>query len=358
MSGRLATPTSAAQEWRANWTLVLCGFVGFSFFSSLGIGMSMFMQPLTDEFGWSRTLVSAGTTVSAVTTAILSPFVGMLIDRFGSRRIALRGIVATASAISAFSLANGSPVQWLGLWAIFAVIAMSIKITVWTTAVANTFVSSQGLALGMTLSGTAAAQMIMPPLSNWLIADFGWRAAFFWIGAGWGGVTLLLCYLFLKDSCRGKSDEPFAAGSLPKEPAAGLSIPHAWRSIGLWQIAISTLVMMVLTMGLLVHQIAILTEAGVTRKDAAWLASMAGAAGIIGKLITGALLDRFRPNWVGGLTMGSTALAFALLGDGLESTALITIGMLVNGYSLGTKRNRCFQTTPVQGMSSPTLLAG
>ena len=53
----------------------------------------------------------------------------------------------------------------------------------------------------------------------------------------------------------------------------GLTIPEAWRSWAMWRIAISTFVMMALTMGLTLHQIAILTEAGVTRMEAAWLAS-------------------------------------------------------------------------------------
>jgi predicted MFS family arabinose efflux permease len=343
-----AAPTSAAQEWRAHWVLVLCGFVGFSFFSLLGVGISMFIQPLSEEFGWSRSLVAGGTSVSSATTAILSPFVGALIDRLGVRRIALPGIVATACAISAFSLANGSPTQWLLLWLVFAVISMSIKITVWTTAVANRFSAAQGLALGLTLSGTAAAQTIMPPLSNWLIDAYGWRAAFVWLGAGWGGVTLLLCWLFLDD---GRDDRTPALSRAAEvraavtAPAEGLSIAQAWRSLALWQIAISTLVMMVLTIGLMVHQIPILTEAGVSRSEAAWLASLAGIAGIFGKLVTGALLDRYRPNWVGGLTMAVTALAFALLVEGVRIPALIVVAMVVNGYSLGTKLQICSYLT-------------
>ncbi|WP_269430628.1 hypothetical protein [Novosphingobium malaysiense] len=39
----------------------------------------------------------------------------------------------------------------------------------------------------------------MPPLGNWLIATTGWRGAFFWLGVGWGTLTLLLCWLFLYD---------------------------------------------------------------------------------------------------------------------------------------------------------------
>ncbi len=329
----------AAEEWKSGWKLVLASCAGFSFFSIMAASMGIFIEPLGKEFGWSRTLLSSGITITSVVTAVLSPFFGILIDRFGSRRIAMPGLVATIVAVSAFSLANGSATQWLMLWAFYAVISISVKTTVWTAAVVRSFTAAQGLALGLTLSGTALAQAVIPPLANWLIAEFGWRMAYIWLGCGWGGVTLLLCSLFFFDA----HDRERAAAAKqnrqvrmrPEFP--GLSISEAWRDPALWRIALSTFIMMVLTIGLMIHQIPILTEAGVSRTNAAWLASMVGIAGIIGKLVTGVMLDRFRANWIGGLTLGTTALAFALLIEGVRTPALIVIATLVNGYSAGAK---------------------
>ena len=90
---------SAAGEWRAGWTLVLACFVGFSFFSIMTHSLGVFMEPLSREFGWSRTLISSGVTIASVTTALLSPFFGILIDRYGSRMVAMPGLVACALAI-------------------------------------------------------------------------------------------------------------------------------------------------------------------------------------------------------------------------------------------------------------------
>lgn len=333
---------TAGDEWRSGWTVVLATFVGFSYLSVMTGSLSMFMEPVGNEFGWSRTLVSAGFTIAAVVTALLSPLFGMAVDRWGSRRIALPGIVATSFCMAAFSTATGSPWQWYMLWLIYAVISISIKTTVWTAAVAGVFDKAQGLALGLTLCGTAAAQAILPPLANWLIADFGWRAAYVWLAFGWGGVALVTCWLFLYDAHDRKTAASAAAGEAAPDRAdkpdlPGLTVAEAWRDWALWRIAISTLVIMVLTIGLTIHQIPILTEAGVTRTEAALLASAAGLAGIAGKIVTGVLLDRFRANWVGGITLAATALAFALLIDGINSPALIVFAMLVNGYTQGTK---------------------
>lgn len=339
----IAVPLSAKDEWKRGGTLVMAAFVGFSFLSIMTGSLSMFMEPVGNEFGWSRTLTSAGFTIAAVFTALLSPFFGVMVDRYGSRRIALPGIIATICSIAAFSLANGSTAQWIGLWVFYAIISISVKTTVWTAAVAGMFTTAQGLALGITLCGTAAAQAILPPLANWLIDDFGWRMAYVWLGVGWGGVTFIVCWFFLFDAHDRRKKARAAQHSATKSSTAvrpdfpGLTVAEAWRSLALWRIVISTLVIMALTIGLTIHQIPILTEAGVTRTDAALLASLAGVAGIAGKLITGVLLDRYNANWIGGLTLAATALAFGLLIDGVNSPALIVFAMIVNGYTQGTK---------------------
>ena len=232
--------------------------------------------------------------------------------------------------------------QWYVLWVVYAVISITVKTTVWTSAVTGVFRAGQGLALGITFCGTAAAQAILPPLATWLIDTVGWRAAYVWLAFGWGGVTFIVCAAFLHDAHARRraavlADPAGDAAQAVRPAFSGLSIPEAWRSWTMWRIAISTFVMMALTLGLSLHQIAILTEAGVTRMQAAWLAGLAGIAGIAGKLITGVLLDRFSGNRVGGLTLGASTFAFLLLIDGIASPVLVVIAMLFNGYTQGAK---------------------
>ncbi len=107
--------------------------------------------------------------------------------------------------------------------------------------------------------------------------------------------------------------------------------------MALWRIAISTFVIMVVTIALVVHQIPILMEIGVDRTTAANYAGMAGLAGIAGKLVTGWLLDRYPARWVGGLTLAATAMTFILLLVPGRSMPIILAAMLINGYAAGTK---------------------
>lgn len=357
----MAEAESAVREWRGNWPLVLAASVGFSFFSVMLAAVGLFMGPLGSEFGWSKTVLSAGPSIATITTALLGPFFGMLVDRYGTRRLVLPGLIVTVGAISLFSRMTGAPWQWYALWFLFGFVSVSIKSTAWTAAVVGVFKTSRGLALGLVLAGTAVTSIIVPPLGNWLIESQGWRMAFVYLGAGWGGVTFLLCYMFFFDihDKKHESAEAAAAQAAHEASLPGLTRREGLTDSALWRLAISNFIVMLLTMGLSVHLFPILTEAGIARDHAAWLLSLTGISGVVGKLATGLMLDRFRPNWIGGVTLGICALAFALLIDGIRSPALIIFAMVVNGYAFGTKTQITgFMTANYAGMKSFGFLYG
>ena len=324
-------------EWKTYWPLVLAAAVGFSFHSVMTYSTGLFISPLGKEFGWSRTQVTAGLTVAAILTVPLSPFVGMLIDRWGARRLAVPGLVVTALSIASFGLANGSWFQWIGLWVAYALVAMSIKSTVWSFAVASAFAANRGLAFAFVLSGVAIAQTIAPPLTNFLIEQFGWRNAYFWLAAGWGAPAFVLVLAFQVDT-----RQP-ARPTLVRQPAGadaayqGLTLREALRDPALIRIGLATLITMMLGIGVIVHQVPILEDAGVPRRQAAYLASLAGLAGIFGKLATGWLMDRMHGARVGGVTLALSAIAFFLLLEPIRTPALIVVAVIVIGYATGAK---------------------
>lgn len=350
----VATPV-AQHEWRDGWKLVLAASFGFSFFSIMMAVTGLFMEPLGKEFGWSRTFLSSGPSIATIMTAILGPFFGVLIDRYGSRKLALPGIIATIASVCTFGLVNGEQWQWITLWFIFGLVSVTIKSTIWTAAVVGVFEKSRGLALGLTLSGTAVAQAVIPPLGNYLITEFGWRLAFVWLGLGWGGITFLLVWLFLFD-VHSRKAKMVAITNIEAEGAVdlkGLTVKQAVRDRALWQLAFSNFIVMTMTMGLTIHLFPILTEAGISREKAALLTAISGVAAIVGKLVTGYLLDRYRPNWVGGLTLAAAAGAFALLIDDISSPTLIVVALIINGYAAGTKTHITgFLTAGYSGMKN------
>lgn len=340
MTEGMTDNSGAKSEFRRHWPLIMAAATGFGFSAIVSVTTGMFMEPLGKEFGWGRAMQSSGASITAALTFLMSPLFGMLIDRFGTRSMALFGIVFAGIIISSFSLAKGSPTQWMMLWAVYAFAGVMIKSTVWTAAISSVFREGRGLALGLTLSGTAVAQIIFPPLTDWLINSYGWRGAWVGLGLGAGAVTFLVCLFFFFDGyAMAKTQKKVGEGTAkgPLLDAPGLSMPEAWRDTALWRIGISTFLMMLITIALNVHQFEILRATGITRTSAAYYSSIAGFAGIAGKLITGWLLDRYHVRWVGGLTLGSTMVAFALLLAPNLSPAVIIAAMVVNGYAAGTK---------------------
>lgn len=332
----------ARNEWKRHWTLVLAAGSAVSLTAVTTAIIGLFIEPWTTEFGWSRTLVSSGMIIGTITTPLLSPFVGAMIDRKGTRRIALPGIILLALSTALLGLLNGAVWMWFAIWTLHAVAALATAPTLWTAAVSSAFTAGRGLALGLTLSGSAFAQATAPVLTFYLIEAFGWRIALVSLATGWGGIAFVLCYFLLFDGyyasrkARYSDDTQPNSSSLLRD-APGLSVAEASRSPVLWKIGISTFLTFTVTMGIVVHQIPILRSIDVSRETAVYLASMAAIAGIFGKLVTGWLLDRFPARWVGGTTLAANVVTFVLLLLPDPTSNIIFSAMLINGYTIGTK---------------------
>lgn len=323
------------QEWRNGWPVAVASFIGFAYLGLISYSLSVFIEPLTSEFGWSRTFISSGFSASTMLSAIMAPFFGLALDRWGVRRLAIPGVALTALAIAGFGAITGAIWQWYALWLAYSVFSMATKQTTWVTAVSSAFSRGRGLALGIAMCGSALMQSTVAPLTVVLIDRFGWRLAYVALGLGWGAVTLLVCWLFLRDAKPRRDAGGGHAAAAP--PAEGMTLREAMRSRALWSIAISTLLIMGLTIGFSIHQVPILMGAGVSRSNAALLVSTVGLAGIAGKVLTGLMLDRFHANWVGGLTLAVTAVSFAVLVEEGLTSGIIFFAMLVNGYTQGAK---------------------
>lgn len=324
---------SQIDEWRSHWPPVLAAFLGLSFASALFQAIGLFIAPLQQEFGWTRTQVTAGASVAAIVMVPLAPIAGAWIDRWGARRVAIPGLIFTMLAIASLALANGASSQWLALWAAYGVVASTLNTTVWTCVVLDTFKAGRSLAMSAVLSGTTFAGAAAPPVTQWLTDSFGWQAAFVSLGFGWGGVALVLTLLCIPDRTtriRGTAAQENA--DLP-----GLSLREAARSAPLLRIGLATLIIMTLGSALVVHRVPILTEAGVSRATAAQVAALSGVMGVLGKLVMGWAMQRWDAGVVGGLSIGALGAALVLLLEPLRTSATIVVAMAMIGFAGGAK---------------------
>lgn len=324
---------SARGEWSRHWPLAIASMFGMSVYTVVSYSLGTFIDPLEKEFGWSRAQISSGLTIFTLTAVVGAPLMGALIDRLGTRRIAVWGLALYALALSSFSLANGSYAQWLFLWTIFALLALSIKSVVWTAAVSSVFINGRGMAIAVVLSGTAISQTLAPYSTSLLIDNFGWRMAYVLIGLGWGGFTLVLVLAFFFDAReRGKANTPnMPAAILP----GGLTLREALHDQRILRIATAEVFFSAIASGVMIHMVPILSDAGVDRSKAVEIAAIAGIAGITGKLLTGWLLDKVQSSAVPFLSFAVQAVGYFLLLNTFGSLPLLMMGVAVIGFTVG-----------------------
>jgi MFS family permease len=329
-----ALPRSAGEEWKAHWPMIASGMIGFSFYSMVTYSLGTFMAPLQQAFGWSRTQVSIGLTIFGLTATLAGPPMGMLLDRFGARRIALAGLILSGATFACLSFANGSHGQWIGLWLVFSLCSVLIKSTVWSAGASSVFAKSRGLALAAMLSGSAVGQTFAPLIANALIQSYGWRGAYIGIGIGWGGLAALLVALFFFDAHALGMRKTNLAGETVRLP--GLTIRGAFSSPPVIRIAIANLITPFVGAGVTVHLVPLIAESGAGTNTAVEIAATAGIAGIVGKFLSGWLLDRVQGSVVPVSSALMGALGYLLLLDLMHTRAELLLGTMCLGYSAGS----------------------
>ena len=322
------------EEWSRGWLLPLASAVGYSVAVSHVYGLSQFIEPLEQEFGWTRAQLSFGITLSSLAGALSGIFVGMTVDRWGARRVALPGIIGYCTVFALLGLLTTSLWSWYILWFLIGLAAASIQAGVWLAAVATRFDRSRGLAIALTISGGGLSSMTIPILANAGIANFGWRGAFLMLAGIMAIVAIPLVILFFRDAtdCRLRAGEKIRR-HVEKRPIAG--IVHAIRSWRFLRLCLMTFAMMGGIFAFLVHFVPMAREEGLGRGEAAVAASMIGVGSIVGRLFVGWLLDRFPAQLVGACVFViPIAVSAALLSVAVNPVGAVGLG-LVLGLSAG-----------------------
>jgi MFS family permease len=301
---------NAKAEWRTFWFLPLTAALGYATSVLHIYSLGPFMEPLAREFGWSRAQLSVGISVAAFSSGIFCIPIGILVDRVGPRRVGLIGVPAMSGVFALLSTTTGTTANWIGLWIVIAVGTLFVQATVWTSAVASRFEASRGLAFAITLSGASVAAAVYPVLATWLIGSYGWRTAFAAMGAGWAALVFPILVLFFRGAQDTIRKERAVA---PSKVLPGISVAEGLRSPALYKLLLASALFTFTAIGALVHFVPILTDRGATPLGAAGIASLIGIFSIVGRLGTGALLDRFAAHLIGATAFMLPVLAAVLL---------------------------------------------
>jgi MFS family permease len=308
--------------------VVLAAYFGtmVSFGSLLVFTFSVFVKPLGAAFGWSRESISGAFGVAAMSVAVCSPPLGHLLDRYGPRRVILPCMAIFGCAFASLGLLT--PHLW-HLYAVFLVMGAVGNGTTqmgYSRAVSTWFDSRRGLALALVMAGVGTGAMLLPPLAQWLIDHYGWRAAYFALGALVLALGIPLTALYVRE-------RPAEEGSRPEMPYEGRPVLDCLRGRTFWILVATLFLSSVSINGAIAHLSPLLTDRGVAAGAAALAASALGLASFGGRLMTGTLLDRFFGPRVGFCCLAASALGILLLSraagssQGIAGAALIGIGV-------------------------------
>jgi MFS family permease len=324
---------AVAAEWRAHWPLVMASSLGFTMIGVANFSLGPFMGPLEKAFGWSRSEITSGLTIYAVTCVICQPIVGRMIDRLGPRRIGLTGLALSGCALSLFATANGSLTGWLLLWLFYSLAAQFILTPVWSSAVASEFEAGRGLALAVTLSGSALSGMVVPIVSTLVIDTYGWRRAYPILGGG-AAAALLVVVWFLFYSRRDRLRRTHTDAVTVE---TGVSAREALRSPIFWKMAVAMFAIFSLMMAFSIHMLPILTNTGLSRDKAALIAGSYGLFAVVGKFSYGLLANRFPGQLVAAAMLVLPAVSCGLLMMPNPSVAMCLIAIALVGVSSGAQ---------------------
>lgn len=320
--GARSLDIAAAVRWRGNifygwWVVFASASIVFLTGGTFFYGFSALFNPIEDEFGWSRASVSFAYSLRSEVGGLAAPVVGFFVDRVGSRRLMMIGVVLVALGFMMLSQIQ----SLFHFYAAVVVIAFGMSATGGPTgmvAIAHWFRRKRGRALSFMTAG-AGTSGVMVLVLELLISNFGWRDAVLIMGV----VQLLVCFP-LAVTVRNK---PADMGLLPDNdpsvledgtaaPAVkveGLTVSQALRTRTFWFMSLAVMLTNVGMIAVIVHMIPYFTKSlGLSETLAAACVTAMTLLSLAGRFGFGALADMLDKRYVLAMSFGLCAAALLM----------------------------------------------
>jgi len=290
------------------------------------LAFSPFIPPIEQEFGWSRVQVSAAVTIVSWMIVLASPLQGILVDRFGPRRVVLTSIPLFALGLAAFYFQPPNLLVFYVLWALIPFLSIGLWPLGYLQAVTGWFDRKLGLALGCANAGIGVGSTIVPLITGALIAAYNWRVAFLGLAALIVLVSWPTVFYCVRE--RAKDESPKHKAAIK---AGSLSFAEATREPS-FLILLAAFFMLGLTAtSLVTQQVPLLRDAGWTQADATYVASIFGFALLFARVFVGFVIDHiFAPLVMMAVAIGGAiACVLYAIFPGTAILCAILLGLLL-----------------------------
>lgn len=319
-----STPSAIppAHGWRVALASAYCLVFGPS--AILVTGFGAFARPLAKEFGWAPAAIVAAVIVLALVIMVVSIVQGALIDRFGARRLILWSIPAFVVGLVAMAWLPSDIRLFYAAFFVVPFLAIGIWPVSYMKLTGSWFSRHLGLALGTANAGIGLGAIVVTPVAAWMIAQHGWRAAYL-VLAALALTTLPVAWAFVRGAPATENPATRTAESQPMP----------WRDRELVTIVLGYLLIGITGTGLLTNLLPMMVATGLSPTTAVLGMTLFGVTSLLGRFVSGLLLDRYPARRVILLFTAVSALGLIVFALGLTGWpilgAVIAFGLLSGG---------------------------
>jgi len=291
------------------WLLVAVAFVTMAVGVNARTTFSLLFPAILAEFHWDRGVTAGAFSFGFLVSALVTPFVGRLMDARGPRLVVEIGVVTMAAGLILASLVSQPWQLYLTLGALAGGGVNCLAYTGQSLYLPNWFVRRRGLALSIAFAGVGVGSITILPWQAWLIGTAGWRAACVSLGilllVLLGPLNLLLKH---RPEDMGLHPDGLTSAHASADRTANI-VDHAWAAVDwtlgralrtrrFWWLAIGYFCALFSWYAIQVHQTKYLIEIGFAPSQAAWALGLVSLVAVPGQIALGHLSDRIGREWV------------------------------------------------------------
>ena len=332
------------------WLLVAIGFITMALGVNARTAFSLLFPAILDEFGWDRGVAAGAFSVGFLVSAVVTPFVGRLMDLRGLRVVVELGVLTMSAGLILASIVREPWQLYLTLGALVGGGVNCLAYTGQSLYLTNWFVRRRGLALSIAFSGVGVGSIAILPWFARLIGSAGWRTACVAFGilliVLLGPVNLLLRG-WPEDM--GLRPDGLISNDVSSDQVENV-VDRAWAAVNwtlgralrtqrFWWLAVGYFGALFSWYAVQVQHTKYLIEVGFGPGEAAWALGLVSLVAVPGQVVLGHLSDRIGREWVWMIgNLGFVICYLCLVGLRSAPTLLLLNLMVVAqgtfGYSL------------------------
>ncbi len=272
--------------------------------SSIRMAFGVFIDPLSEQFGWGQGTITLAYALSSVVTALVSPLAGSFGDRFGARMAMVVGCAMFIVGMLLIGLVT-QVWQFYLTFGVLLGVAQAVFLVPLIPSAMTWFRRHLGLGMGVLMAAWGLGPALAAPLIGWMIDQLGWRDTF-WLTAMGSSAIMAALILMYSNRPSDRGLEPY--GALPGDPDTASNRPPAERvklftkfmrhTVAYWNLSSIHFLGCVGHAIILVYIIPIAVAEGLSLVVAAGLITVLSGVSIVTRLATPVLSDHIGPKTV------------------------------------------------------------